>query len=198
MRSSRGLAKQVRGYHRRKGTPAAVLSQPGHPSHEGVISEMRIAVALLIGAVAVAVVALPALAQDLARAAYEPTEADIAINNTVFLRIRTAAAGFTVAQREKIINERLVVILSCHKPGPVTISSINGKPTIYVDGVQLVTVYPQDGAANKAKSLMAVAQTWAKNLRVGLPKVMPGAHPTGPARPECECPGGAAVSASFD
>jgi hypothetical protein len=163
-----------------------------------VIGKMRTLVALLMATSAVALVAPTALAQETAPAAYQPTEADIAINNAFFFRIRTPAAGFTVAEREKTINERLVAILSCHKPGPVTIAPVRGKPTLYVDGVQLVTVYPQDVAANKAQCPWSVARTWAKNLREGLPKVMPGAHPTGPARAECVCPGGAAVSVPFD
>ena len=72
------------------------------------------------------------------------SEADIAIGDQLFFRIRTSAAGFRVVERERIINERLVNIISDGAPAPVTISPIRGKPTIYVDGVQLVTVYPRD------------------------------------------------------
>ena len=121
-----------------------------------------------------------ALAQE--RQYEEPTEADIAIDNSLFFVLRTPAAGFKVVEREKLVNARLVEILSCHRPGPVTISPINGKPTIYVDGVKLVTVYPRDVEANKAKCMMALAESWAANLRAGLPRVMPGQNPDGPTK----------------
>jgi len=155
---------------------------------------MRTAAIFVVCLLALTLGAAIGLAQDRTRAAGPPTEAEISIGNQVFLRIRTPAAGYTILEREQTVNERLVAILSCHRPEPVTISLIRGKPTIYVDGVQFVTVYPQDVAANKATSMMQLAQIWAANLRTGLLKVMPAAHPTGPARPGCVCPGGPEVS----
>jgi hypothetical protein len=152
---------------------------------------MRIRTLLMIGLLALGVGVALTMAQE--RDFVEPTEADIGLDNSFFFRIRTPAAGYKVSEREKVVNERIVAILSCHKPGPVTIAPINGKPTIYVDGVKLVTVYPRDAEANKA-TMMEVATVWAANLRAGLPKVMPGAHPNGPARPACVCPGGPQVS----
>ncbi|HJN15668.1 MAG TPA: hypothetical protein QGH10_09270 [Armatimonadota bacterium] len=104
----------------------------------------------------------------------EPLEADIAIDSVLFLRLRTPAAGFRVVEREKIINDRLIQILSYHNPAPVTISAIRGKPTIWVDGVKLVTVYPRDVEANNAKSMMGLAKIWAGNVATGLVKVWPG------------------------
>ena len=104
----------------------------------------------------------------------EPLEADIAIDGVLFLRLRTPAAGFRVVEREKIINDRLIEILSYHDPAPVTISAIRGKPTIWVDGVKLVTVYPRDVEANNAKSMMGLAKIWGQNVADGLVKVWPG------------------------
>ncbi len=167
-----------------------------------VITHMRIGALLLLSLLVMSLGATVGLAQDRGRAAAPPTQVDIALDNHLFLRIRTPAAGYTILEREQIVNERLVAILSCHRPEPVTISLIRGKPTIYVDGVQLITVYPQDAAANKwwfrprspASAMMNLAQTWAYNLSQGLPQVMPGSHPAGPARPACVCPGGPGVS----
>ncbi len=117
------------------------------------------------------------LAQEAAERTYvEPTEADIALDNVLFFRIRTPAAGYKVVEREKIVNQRLVDILSYRAGGPVTISPIRGKPTIYVDGTKLVTVYPRDVEANNATSMHQLAGIWATRLREGLPKVLPGAR----------------------
>jgi hypothetical protein len=138
---------------------------------------MRGLLVLLASIVALSLMAPICVGQETPERKYvEPTEADIAINNFLFLRIRTPAAGFRVVEREKIINQRLVDILSYRAPGPVTISPIRGKPTIYVDGVKLVTVYPRDVAANKAGCMQQLAGIWAQRLRDGLPKVMPGSR----------------------
>jgi hypothetical protein len=117
-----------------------------------------------------------AFSQDAApeRKYVEPTEADIAIDGVLFFRLRTPAAGFKVVEREKMINDRLVEIISYHDPAPVTVSAIRGKPTIWVDGVKLVTVYPRDVEANKAKSMMGLAKIWGQNVADGLVKIWPG------------------------
>lgn len=130
---------------------------------------------LLMLIVALCFGACVAFAQEAAERQYvEPTEADIGINNFLFFRIRTPAAGYKVVEREKIINQRLVEILSDRTAGPVTISPIRGKPTIYVDGMKLVTVYPRDVDANNAGGMDGLANIWAQRVREGLPKIMPG------------------------
>jgi hypothetical protein len=136
---------------------------------------MRGRMVLLTLAVALCLGASLVVGQEAPERKYvEPTEADIAINNFLFFRIRTPAAGFRVVEREKIINQRLVELLSDRVPGPVTISPIRGKPTIYVNGAKFVTVYPRDVEANKARSMHKLAGIWAERLREGLPKIMPG------------------------
>lgn len=136
----------------------------------GTMALLTLGLALCLG------VAIAAGQEAPERTYVEPTEADIAINSVLFLRIRTPAAGFRVVERERIINQRLVDILSYRAPGPVTISAIRGKPTIYVDGVKLVTIYPRDVKANNAGCMQQLASIWAQRLREGLPKVMPGAR----------------------
>jgi hypothetical protein len=132
--------------------------------------------AALLSVVALMLCAGIVLGQDAPaeRKYVEPTEADIAIGDQLFFRIRTPAAGFRVVERERIINERLVDIISDGNPAPVTISPIRGKPTIYVDGVQLVTVYPRDVEANGAGCMMQLAKIWAKRIADGLPQVWKG------------------------
>ncbi|MGQ9732612.1 MAG: hypothetical protein ACUVX8_15240 [Candidatus Zipacnadales bacterium] len=119
--------------------------------------------------------AVTAFTQETAvQQAYEPDQCEIAVGSYLFFRIRTPAAGFKVSERQRLIESRLVEIMSNHAPEPVTIGLINGKPTIYVDGVKLVTVYPHDLKANKGTSLMKLAQTWAERVRIGLKTVWPG------------------------
>ena len=156
----------------------------------------------LLAIVGLCLCATMALAQDAPpERKYEaPTEADIAIGNTLFFRIRTAAAGYTVAERQKIVNDRLIDIFQNNDPYPVTIGCIRGKPTLYVDGVQLITVYERDAKANGC-CMKQLATAWAKRLEDGLTYAWPGcryktvqgevtevaadttARPTGPTPP---------------
>lgn len=103
-----------------------------------------------------------------------PKQMDIAIGNYKFFDILTPAAGYTVEQRQRLINQRLIEIFAAGRPGPVTISPIRGKPTIFVNGIKLVTVYPRDVQAAKAKCAQALAAKWAARIAAGLPKVWPG------------------------
>jgi hypothetical protein len=113
---------------------------------------------------------------------YEPpTQMDIAIGNYKFFDILTPAAGYTVDQRQKLVNERLIDIFEAGQPKPVTVSCIRGKPTIFVNGIKLVTVYPRDAAAAKAKCTQCLAAKWVARVAEGLPRVWPGCRfPTQP------------------
>jgi len=118
-----------------------------------------------------------------------PTQADIALDNYLFFRIRTPAAGYTVAARDTLINQRLIEIFEAGEPGPVTIGDINGKPTIYVNGIKLVTVYPRDAeAAGGGICTQQLARIWAARIGPGLHKVWPGCRfPSAlPAQPPAE------------
>jgi len=104
-----------------------------------------------------------------------PTQMDIAIGNTKFFDILTPAAGYTVEQRQKLVNGRLIDIFAAGQPGPVTVSPINGKPTIFVNGIKLITVYPRDAeAAGGGICTQQLAAKWAASLRDGLKRVWPG------------------------
>jgi len=104
-----------------------------------------------------------------------PTQMDIAIGNTKFFDILTPAAGYTVDQRQKLVNQRLIDIFAAGKPGPVTVSCIRGKPTIFVNGIKLITVYPRDVQAAGGKlCINQLADKWAESLRDGLKRVWPG------------------------
>ena len=102
------------------------------------------------------------------------TQMDIAIGNYKFFDILTPAAGYTVDERQKLVNGRLIDIFAAGRPGPVTVSCIRGKPTIFVNGVKLITVYPRDAAAAGAKCTQCLAAKWAARVAEGLPRVWPG------------------------
>jgi hypothetical protein len=104
-----------------------------------------------------------------------PTTMDIALGNYKFFDIRTAAAGYTVDQRQKLVNERLIEIFAAGQPGPVSVSGIRGKPTIFVNGIKLITVYERDAkAAGGGICTQQLAAAWAARVEEGLPRVWPG------------------------
>ncbi len=100
--------------------------------------------------------------------AYDPSIADVAIDAFLFFRIRTPAAGFSVAEREIIVLQRLVEVMSSGIIGPVYVDEVRGAPTVYVDKFRLVTVFPCDVVACRATSAHALAQQWADSIRKGL------------------------------
>ncbi|MFQ5810226.1 MAG: hypothetical protein ACE5JM_11460 [Armatimonadota bacterium] len=103
-----------------------------------------------------------------------PVPAEISVNNYLFLRIRTPAAGFTVDQRRVLLEQRLTEIFSNEntRQPDVRVGNIRGKPTIYVGETQLITVYPRDADANKT-TMERLAAHWAKRLRIGIAHVGP-------------------------
>jgi len=125
---------------------------------------------LLVGLVVVPLMLDAALAQE----GKGPVPAEIGVNNHLFLRIRTPAAGFTVDQRRVLLERRLTEMFSCEntRSPDVRVGNIRGKPTIYVGETQLITVYPRDAEANKT-TMEWLAAHWAERLRKALPHVGP-------------------------
>jgi len=134
------------------------------------------AAALAVGVLVTVVLASVVL--DAVPVAAQEGPQEVAVDNYLFLRIRTPAAGFTMDQRRILLDQRMVNILSYEDAGHpnVWVGNIRGKPTIYVGKTQLITVYPRDAGANKTTSEWLAAH-WAERVRVGLKKV-------GPARSE--------------
>ncbi len=104
---------------------------------------------------------------------YQPTSAEIKIDSAVLFEIHTRAAGYSIAEREAIILQRLAEALSTGKITPVRIGAIRGRPTIYIDRVRLVTIYPEDVAAVKAQSDWSLAQQWAAGVQKVLQQTAP-------------------------
>lgn len=104
-----------------------------------------------------------------------PDEFEIGVGGLTFFRIRAQAAGFTPAERARIVYARLTHILSYGEVDPeaVTIVPVRGKPTIYVGNVRLVTVYPSDVEATNARSMQQLAKIWAASVACCLRNVAP-------------------------
>ena len=104
----------------------------------------------------------------------EMEKAAISIGAYLLLTIRTPAAGFTVAERERIVYERLTEILSYERmdAGNFMLTDVRGKPTLRVGQYRLITVYPRDAEAAGTSS-EELAATWLASLRTNLPEVAP-------------------------
>lgn len=107
-----------------------------------------------------------------------PDEYEIGVGGTMFLRIRGGAAGFSAAERARIVNTRLTYILSYGDldPDAVQIIPVRGKPTIYVGNVRLITVYPCDAEAAGASSMEELATIWAAATACCLREIAPWAR----------------------
>jgi len=101
---------------------------------------------------------------------------EVGVNGVTFFVLRASAAGYRLIERAYIADLRLTEVLSRRLTGPVVVKPIRGRPTVYVGPVRVITVYPSDVAACRAKSADELASKWAEALREGLPRVVPGAR----------------------
>jgi hypothetical protein len=99
---------------------------------------------------------------------YNPTEAEIRIGDVLFMVLRTPAAGYTVAEREAVILKRIVAIYASGKIAPVAVTTVRGRPTISVNNIRLVTVYPRDVRSAADGDVWSLARHWAEGIREGL------------------------------
>ncbi len=155
------------------------------------MTQFRIAAPVALAAL-VACSAMPALAQvqdevkilagenekPVTNAKYVPDVFDIGISGEMFFRIRADAAGFSAAERARIVDARIVYIISYEPTGPmsVRVEPVRGKPTIYVGDVRLITVYPSDVEATGAASMEQVANLWAASTACCLERLTPWSH----------------------
>lgn len=111
---------------------------------------------------------------------YQPEAVEIGIGGYKLFVLRSPAAGYTLAEREAAVYNRLVEALSMGRlvPAMITIKQVRSVPTIYVGPVRIVSVYPQDAKA-AGKSQKKLAEIWRNRLAEVLPKltVPPGPKP---------------------
>lgn len=108
-------------------------------------------------------------------ARHVPDVFEIGINGEMFFRIRAEAAGFSAFERARVVNARIVHIISYAPvdPDSVHIRSVRGKPTIYVGNVRLITVYPGDVEAVGAESMQQLANLWGASTACCLRNIAP-------------------------
>ena len=103
---------------------------------------------------------------------YTPEKVEIGIGSYKLLELRGAAAGYTLAEREVAVYNRLTEALS---QGPVSakmicVGQVRSAPTIYIGPVRFVSVYAKDAAAVHTTQ-QQLACAWAKRLVEVLPKI---------------------------
>lgn len=112
--------------------------------------------------------------------AWQPDLVEIKTDSFVYFTIRTPAAGFSIAEREAIVLQRLIEVMSSGNISPVYVDEVRGAPTVYVGKIRIVTVYPQDVAASGAANAQALAWQWADGIRKGLLATAPSTCFAGP------------------
>lgn len=111
---------------------------------------------------------------------YTPETARIGIGSFHLLELPGGAAGYTLAEREVAVYNRLTEVLS---HGPVTASKIcvgriRSAPTVYVGNYRFVSVYASD-VKGTGLTQQQLAQQWRDQLAQVLPKIT--APTVGPA-----------------
>jgi hypothetical protein len=103
---------------------------------------------------------------------YEPDTVEIGIGSYKLLELRGPAAGYTLAEREVAIYNRLTEALSQGpiNPNMICVGRVRSAPTIYIGPVRFVSVYVRDAAAvNMTQE--ALAHAWADRLIAVLPRI---------------------------
>lgn len=123
---------------------------------------------------------------------------DIAVGGVWICRLTHGAAGLTLEQRVRLVEQRITDVLSAStqtgaagqvlRPGRVTVEvqPVGGAAAIVSGGITIVTVTPDD-ASGTGVSAHELANQWAGRLVQGLRRALPGrevigsmyAQPTG-------------------
>jgi hypothetical protein len=101
----------------------------------------------------------------------------IMVNDTFVLQLPGAGGGVPLDVRAEIMDTRLTEILSAGIVGPVVVGDVRGKPTIWVGPYRLITVYPEDAAA-EGSTMKSLADAWAVNVQAMLWKCSPAVGPS--------------------
>lgn len=103
---------------------------------------------------------------------YQPEAVKIGIGSFNMFEIERGAAGYSLAEREVAIYNRLTEILSKGpaRPESVCIGRVRSAPTIYVGPYRLVSVYKHDAVA-AGMTQEELAEKWRGGIAEVLPKV---------------------------
>lgn len=104
---------------------------------------------------------------------YTPEKVTIGVGSFEMFEMETAAAGYSLPEREVAVYNRLIEILS-KGPGraeAVCVGRVRSAPTIYVGNVRLVSVYKRDAEA-AGMTQEALAEKWRDGVAAVLPRVV--------------------------
>lgn len=120
---------------------------------------------------------------------YQPAHARIGIGRFDMIEISRPAAGYSIAEREVAIYNRLVEIISNGpvQPEAVCVGQVRSAPTVFVGSYRLVSVYPQDARA-AGMSRQELAHKWARAVSAALPQVAPTAAAVKAGLVHCDRP----------
>jgi len=109
---------------------------------------------------------------------YEPDTAEIGIGSYKLLELRGPAAGYTLAEREVAVYNRLTEALSIGPvtPGMICVGRVRSAPTVYVGPVRFVSVYVSDAAAAGTTQEL-LAHAWRDSLAAVLPTLTKATGP---------------------
>ncbi|MEI6500982.1 MAG: hypothetical protein WCP21_08140 [Armatimonadota bacterium] len=104
---------------------------------------------------------------------YQPEKVNIGIGSFDMFELKNGAAGYSLAEREVAIYNRLTEIVSKTggRPESVWVGQVRSAPTVYVGPYRLVSVYTQDATA-AGMTQEALAQKWCAKIAAVLPKVV--------------------------
>lgn len=106
---------------------------------------------------------------------------DVVVGGVLVLRIRAEAGGMSVQQRAIIVEQRITNVLSKVRPTPqaITVRMVGGQPAIFAGEIMIITVDANHARLN-GTTPRSLAEVWARNLRVALPKAVPQPGPGAP------------------
>lgn len=124
---------------------------------------LRVLVTTLILCAAISLITMPARADS---------DGDVNVGGEHILTVRFPSNGFSVKDRAEAITDRLTRILSDSnlRPSDIVVSKSGKDAVITVKDRLLVTVDYQTAHFNQTTP-MALGESWAKHLRIVLPRV---------------------------
>jgi len=118
---------------------------------------------LIVGAIFVTVLACSTV--------WPAGSGEVWLGNSIVLRVRCAAAGYTIDQRVNALQLRANDLLEAGKDIPtITVRKSGKDAVVYAGDTLFVTVTPADAQAN-GTTTEKLADIWAERLRTLLPKV---------------------------
>jgi hypothetical protein len=100
------------------------------------------------------------------------TAGEIKVDAFEIFKVPGNGGGVPLAVRSEILDTRMTEILSSGRISPIIIGEVRGKPTIWVDNYRLITVYPEDAAA-EGTTMQDLARVWAERVHQVLLKTSP-------------------------